>query len=70
MLRSWRNTASRKIWEGERPNRFRSLDIDMAIDLLLALNAGLDVDFRLQGCAQAGVEQVPIIIGVQIFAAE
>ena len=39
MLRSWRNVASRKVWEGERPNRFRSLDFDMAIDLLLALNA-------------------------------
>ena len=39
MIRSWRNTSSRKVWEGERPNRFRSLDVDAAIDLLLALNA-------------------------------
>lgn len=39
MIRSWRNTASRKIWEGERPNQFRGLDFDHAIDLLLALNA-------------------------------
>jgi proteic killer suppression protein len=29
---------SRKVWEGERPNRFRGLDFDAAIDLLLALN--------------------------------
>jgi toxin HigB-1 len=39
MIRSWRNSASRKIWEGERPNQFRGLDVSAAIDLLLALNA-------------------------------
>ncbi len=39
MIQSWRNTASLKVWEGQRPNRFRSLDFDAAIDLLLALNA-------------------------------
>ncbi len=38
MIRSWRNAASRKVWEGERPNRFRGLDMDAAVDLLLALN--------------------------------
>ena len=38
MIRSWRNEASRKIWDGGRPNRFRGLDFDAAIDLLLALN--------------------------------
>jgi proteic killer suppression protein len=39
MIRSWRNSASRKVWEGERPNRFRGLDLEIAEDLLLALNA-------------------------------
>lgn len=38
MIRSWRNAASRKVWDGERPNRFRGLDFDAATDLLLALN--------------------------------
>lgn len=38
MIRSWRNTASRKVREGEQPNRFRGLDYAAAIDLLLALN--------------------------------
>ena len=38
MIRSWRNAASRKIWEGERPNQFRGLDVDSAVDQLLALN--------------------------------
>ena len=38
MLRSWRNEASRKVWEGERPSRPRGLDFDAATDLLLALN--------------------------------
>jgi proteic killer suppression protein len=27
------------LWEGDRPNQFRGLDRDAAIDLLLALNA-------------------------------
>jgi proteic killer suppression protein len=38
MIRSWRNSATFKIGEGERPNQFRSLDFEAAIDLLLALN--------------------------------
>ena len=38
MIRSWRNTVSRKVWDGEAPNRFRGLDLDAALDLLLALN--------------------------------
>lgn len=38
MIRSWTNSASRKVWEGEKPNRFRGLDFDVAVDLLLALN--------------------------------
>ena len=38
MIRSWRNAASRKVWEGGRPNQFRGLDLELATDLLLALN--------------------------------
>ena len=38
MIRSWRNSVSRKVWEGERPNQFRGLDVEAAVDLLLALN--------------------------------
>jgi len=38
MIRSWRNSVTRKVWEGERPNQFRGLDFDAAIDLSLALN--------------------------------
>jgi proteic killer suppression protein len=38
MIRSWRNAATRKIWEGERPNQFRGLDFELVTDLLLALN--------------------------------
>jgi toxin HigB-1 len=29
---------TRKVWEGERPNQFRGLDFEAAVDLLLALN--------------------------------
>jgi len=38
MIRSWRNAQSRRVWEGEWPNRFRGLDFDLAVELLLALN--------------------------------
>jgi proteic killer suppression protein len=38
MIRSWRSSASRKVWDGERPNQIRGLDFDAAIDLLLALD--------------------------------
>jgi proteic killer suppression protein len=38
MIRSWRNSASRRVWDGGRPNQFRGLDFEAAIDLLLALN--------------------------------
>jgi proteic killer suppression protein len=38
VIRSWRNVATRKVWEGERPNRFHGLDFEAAVDLLLALN--------------------------------
>jgi toxin HigB-1 len=38
MIRSWRNSVTRKVWEGGRPNHFRELDFEAAVDLLLALN--------------------------------
>ena len=38
MIRSWRNSVTRKVWEGVRPNQLRGLDFEAAIDLLLALN--------------------------------
>lgn len=38
MIGSWRNSVTRKVWEGERSNQFRGLDFDLAVDLLLALN--------------------------------
>ena len=38
MIRSWRNAATKSVWEGERPNRFRGLDFEGATDLMLALN--------------------------------
>src|SRR3954471_20083308 len=44
MIRSWRNSASRKVWDGERPNQFRGLDFEAAIDLLLALNVAKSLD--------------------------
>jgi proteic killer suppression protein len=44
MIRSWRNAATRKVWEGERPNQLRGLDFDHAVDLLLALNVAKSLD--------------------------
>jgi proteic killer suppression protein len=39
MIRSWRNAATRKFWEGHPSNQYRGLDTEVAVDLLLALNA-------------------------------
>jgi proteic killer suppression protein len=39
MIRGWRNAATRKLWEGQSSNHFRGLDVDAAIELLVALNA-------------------------------
>jgi toxin HigB-1 len=44
MIRSWRNSVTRKVWEGERPTQFRGLDFDAATDLLLALNVAKALD--------------------------
>lgn len=44
MIRSWRDAATRKVWDGERPNQFRNLDFDHAADLLLALNVAKSLD--------------------------
>jgi len=38
MIRSWRNSATRKVCDGEQPNQFRGLDFEAAVDLLAALN--------------------------------
>jgi proteic killer suppression protein len=38
MIRSWRKSVTRKVWEGARPSQFRGLDFEAAVDLLLALN--------------------------------
>ena len=38
MIRSWRNAATRKVWEGERPRQFTGLDFEAALELLAALN--------------------------------
>jgi toxin HigB-1 len=38
MIQSWRNSVTRKVWEGARPNQFRGLDFEAAVDLLLVLN--------------------------------
>jgi proteic killer suppression protein len=38
MIRSWRNAATRKVWDEERPNQYRGLDFEIAVELLAALN--------------------------------
>ena len=38
MIRSWRNSATRKVWEGGRSNRFAGVDLEMACELLDSLN--------------------------------
>jgi toxin HigB-1 len=43
MMRSWRNSVTRTVWEGEQPSQLRGLDHDAAIDLLLALNVAMSL---------------------------
>jgi toxin HigB-1 len=38
MIQTWKNSATRKFWDGERWNAFRGLDEEFAIELLTALN--------------------------------
>jgi proteic killer suppression protein len=38
MIRSWRNAATRRVWDGETPNQFRGWDFEAAVELLSALN--------------------------------
>jgi proteic killer suppression protein len=38
VIRSWRNAATRKVFEGDRPRGFRGLDYEVAVVLLDALN--------------------------------
>jgi proteic killer suppression protein len=44
MIRSWRNSATRKVWDGAQPNQFRWLDFEAAIELLVALNVAKSLD--------------------------
>ena len=39
MIRTWRNSATRRVWDEERTGHFRGLDGDLALELLAALNA-------------------------------
>ena len=39
MIRSWRNSATRRVAEGGKASKFRGLDADAAIELLTALDA-------------------------------
>jgi len=57
VIRSWRNAASRKVWEGQRPNRYRGLDIAAATDLLLALNVAKSLD-DLSPLASVGLHKL------------
>ena len=57
MIISWRNAASRKVWEGERPNRFRGVDIEAAVDLLLALNVAKSLN-DLSSLASVGLHKL------------
>lgn len=44
MIRSWRNSATRKVWEGLASNHFRGLDAEAALELLVALDAATSLN--------------------------
>lgn len=43
MIKSFKNAASRKVFEGERPNRFKGLDFDLAVRRLDQLDAAISL---------------------------
>ena len=43
MIRSWGNSATRRLFETGR-SRFRGLDVDAALELLAVLNAAIRLD--------------------------
>ncbi len=57
MIKSWQNAVSRKVWEGERPNRFRGVDLEGAVDLLLALNVATSLS-DLSPLASVGLHKL------------
>ena len=57
MIRSWRNSATRKVWEGERPNRFVGVDLGIACELLDALNVARS-PADLGGLASVGLHKL------------
>jgi proteic killer suppression protein len=38
MIKSWKNSASRKVWEEQTGHGFRGLDYEFAVELLASLN--------------------------------
>jgi toxin HigB-1 len=38
MIKSWKNAASRKLWDGSPSHGFRGLDEEFAVELLATLN--------------------------------
>jgi proteic killer suppression protein len=57
MIKSWRNALTRKVWEGKHPNQFRGVDLDAAIDLLLALNVAKSLN-DLSPLASVGLHKL------------
>ena len=43
MIKSFKNAASRKVFEGEQPNRFKGLDFEIATRRLDQLDAALSL---------------------------
>lgn len=44
MIRSWKDAATRKLYEGESPRRFRGLDAERTRNRLATLNAARSLD--------------------------
>lgn len=57
MIRSWRNSATRKVWKGGRPNRFAGVDLQIACELLDALNVAKSLA-DLGGLASLGLHKL------------
>ncbi|MBF0139097.1 MAG: type II toxin-antitoxin system RelE/ParE family toxin [Magnetococcales bacterium] len=57
MIKSWRNAVTFKVWNGKKTNQFRGVDVDAAIDLLLALNVAKSLN-DLSPLASVGLHKL------------
>jgi len=57
MIRSWRNAATRKVWEGQRPHRFAGVDLAQAVLMLDVLDSAASLQ-AIQPLRSVGLQKL------------